>query len=226
MADRDSILNAIRQSLTTTHLPEAQATLPPRPASVPGLDSGALADSFAREASALGVVVHRPQTQAQAVETVLKILHESEPDEVLTWSDDDLPLPHLNDFLRAENFDPLDPLVPVDPIARQKKLAELARAEIGVTGALAGLADTGALVVNTSPARSRLASLLPPVHVALLSVRSLYPTMAAFFAAHPDSVREASNLVFITGPSSTGDIEFTLTVGVHGPKTVHGVLVP
>jgi L-lactate dehydrogenase complex protein LldG len=50
--------------------------------------------------------------------------------------------------------------------------------------------------------------------------------MAAFFAAHPDAVRESSNLVLITGPSRTGDIELTLTVGVHGPKTVHVVLVP
>jgi L-lactate dehydrogenase complex protein LldG len=226
MLERDTILDTIRQSLKTAHLPEARASLPPRPQLEPQLDSGALADSFTREALALGVVVHHPESQAQAVELVLRVLHESGSDEVLTWGDDDLPLPHLNDYLRAEGFKPLDPILSADPAARQKKLAELGRAEAGVTGALAGLADTGTLVVKAGPARPRLASLLPAVHVALLPVRSLYPDMAAFFAAHPDAVRESSNLVLITGPSRTGDIELTLTVGVHGPKTVHVVLVP
>jgi L-lactate dehydrogenase complex protein LldG len=77
----------------------------------------------------------------------------------------------------------------------------------------------------SGPSRPRLASLLPPVHVALVSKRALYPTMAAFFSAHPNIVREGSNLVFITGPSRTADIEQTLTLGVHGPRQVHVVLV-
>ena len=53
----------------------------------------------------------------------------------------------------------------------------------------------------------------------------IYPTYAAFLAAHPDIVEEGSNLVLVTGPSRTADIEMTLTRGVHGPAEVITVLI-
>jgi L-lactate dehydrogenase complex protein LldG len=115
---------------------------------------------------------------------------------------------------------------PGDERARATRLAELDRATVGVTGALAGLAETGSLVLLNGPGRGRLASLLPPVHVALLTVADLYAGMSAFLAARPDVVRQASNLVFVSGPSRTADIEQVLTLGVHGPRELHVVLVP
>jgi L-lactate dehydrogenase complex protein LldG len=50
--------------------------------------------------------------------------------------------------------------------------------------------------------------------------------MATFLDANPDITKESSNLVFIAGPSRTGDIEMTLTIGVHGPGEVHVIILP
>ena len=68
-------------------------------------------------------------------------------------------------------------------------------------------------------------SLLPPVHVALVPVDRLHATLGALLAAEPDLLRTSANVVFVTGPSRTADIEMTLTRGVHGPRIVHVVFV-
>ncbi len=99
---------------------------------------------------------------------------------------------------------------------------EVAReAEVGVTGADWGLAETGSLVLLTGPTQDRLLSLLPPVHVALLPEDRILTDIEALFECL-DEVPSA--LIFITGPSRTADIEQTLTPGVHGPGVVYVVL--
>ena len=99
----------------------------------------------------------------------------------------------------------------------------------GLTGADAAFADTGTLALTAGPGRPRLASLSVRTHVALLDPRCLYPSWAAWLAAEGSGVAQrlagASNLTLITGPSRTGDIEMTLTVGVHGPGELIVVLV-
>ena len=225
--NRDTILNLIRDSLKTAYLPSARATLPPRPrfASPAQVDVSAMAETFTREVIALKGDVHGPQPAAQAIETVITLLHGAGGNEVIAWSDNDLPLPGLLDSIREANFKLLDPVVPSDPAGRKAKMQQLASAGAGVTGALGALADTGTIVVTSGPTRPRLASLLPPMHIALLPVTRLYPDLPAFLAAHPDITHMGSNVVLITGPSRSADIEFTPTLGVHGPKTMHVVLI-
>jgi len=225
---RDEILARVRTSLKSAYLPGARASLPAH-IQAPAGDPAALVEAFSREATALGVHLHRCETPAQATETILKVLGEIGGTEILAWADDALPLGELGAAVRSEElalnaakgWRVLDPNVPGDGPARREKLAELGRASAGLTGALAGLADTGTLVLHGGAGRPRLASLLPPVHIAMLRASHIYPTMAAFLAAHAEAVHAGSNLVFITGASRTSDIELTLTLGVHGPKILH-----
>lgn len=92
-------------------------------------------------------------------------------------------------------------------------------------GAVAGLADTGSIVVASGPGRSRLASLLPAIRVAVLPLSRLYPTMQDWLAGGGvELARRTANLVVITGSSRTSDIEMQLTLGMHGPKEIHVVL--
>ena len=224
-AKRFTILNRIRDSLKTAYLPSARATLPPRPFSSARVDLSAMVETFTREVTVLKGDVHGPQPASQAIETVITLLHGAGGNEVIAWSDEDLPLPGVFDAIRGSNFKLLDPVVPSDPAGRKAKMQQLAAASAGLTDALGALADTGTLVVASGPARPRFASLLPPMHIALLPVARLYPDLPAFLAAHPDIIEVGSNVVLITGPSRSSDIEFTPTLGVHGPKTLHVVLI-
>jgi L-lactate dehydrogenase complex protein LldG len=61
--------------------------------------------------------------------------------------------------------------------------------------------------------------------VTLLQVSRIHPSLPDFFTAEPTIAEGGSNLVLVTGPSRTADIEMTLTRGVHGPGHVHAVLV-
>lgn len=91
-----------------------------------------------------------------------------------------------------------------------------ASADVGLSSADAALAETGSLLVLSGPGKSRLATLLPPVHLALVPVERLVTDLVTWTAQRPDVV--PANLTFISGPSKTADIEQTLAIGVHGPK--------
>lgn len=97
-----------------------------------------------------------------------------------------------------------------------------AGADAGVTGAVAALAETGSVVVSSGPGRSRLVSLLPPVHIALVPVSCLTSDLLTWAAAR--SGEWPANVTVISGPSRTADIEQTLAIGMHGPRRVIAIL--
>ncbi len=103
----------------------------------------------------------------------------------------------------------------------------LAAAEVGITVADYGIADTGTLVVLPSADEGRLASLLPPRHVAVVRASTLRADLWALIGEidRDARLRDHSAMIFITGPSRTADIELTLTIGVHGPTAVHVIVL-
>ena len=126
--------------------------------------------------------------------------------------------------------------IPVTTVAqgeirsRESLRQEMIAAGIGITGADYAVAETGSVVILPRKGLSRLVSLLPPVHVALVRPQDAVETLDDLFLLrrlefHRLGGDMGSYLNFITGPSRTGDIEQTLVVGVHGPKEVHLVLL-
>ncbi len=93
----------------------------------------------------------------------------------------------------------------------------VAACELGVTGVDAALPETGTLLLRSSPERPRVVSLLPRVHLAILTPAVLRADLHQAFA----EARDAGYSVLVTGPSRTADIELTLTLGVHGPKALY-----
>ena len=103
-------------------------------------------------------------------------------------------------------------------------------AAVGITGVDFALAETGSLVLTSLAGGSQLASLAPPVHVALYRrnqvVESLDEVLAALpVSRDPSQPSPGRSVVFISGTSLTGDIEQILVRGVHGPGHVHAILV-
>lgn len=108
----------------------------------------------------------------------------------------------------------------------EERRARLLAADIGFTAVDWAIAETGTLAVFSAPEQPRVASLLAPVHVALVERSRIVPDLFDFF----DRVgaREGGlppNVALITGPSKTGDIELKLTTGVHGPGVWHVVVL-
>lgn len=100
----------------------------------------------------------------------------------------------------------------------------VASAEVGITGADYGLAETATLV-TLAVTDERLASLLPPVHIALVEERRVLANLDEFLTLASLPAEASSSTVFITGPSRTGDIEQILVRGVHGPGELHVVIL-
>lgn len=90
--------------------------------------------------------------------------------------------------------------------------------DAGLTVAECAIADTGVLVLRSSPMQPRTLSLVPPLHCCLINVNRLYSSLGAALAGENWSAALPSNLIFISGPSKTADIQQTLAYGAHGPK--------
>ena len=151
-------------------------------------------------------------------------MHQHEAKRIIAWDQASLDLPGVLPALIEAGIVIEDSFIPASGAEREARLAQLGGVKVGLTGADAGLADTGSIALISGPGRGRLASLLPPVHIALLPAQKLYPSLVSFLATTPESAATASNLVFITGPSRSGDIEMTLSIGVHGPGEIHVII--
>jgi hypothetical protein len=99
----------------------------------------------------------------------------------------------------------------------------LAGASIGITFCSAFLAETGSLVIPAGPGMGTLASLLPEVHLAISYVDGCRESLTDYLCETAACL--PSRITLVTGPSRTGDIEATMSTGVHGPgRVIHFVL--
>lgn len=182
--------------------------------------------SFKQELEALTGHVHVLEDVEETADTILSILAQHKAKRIIAWGDDSLGLPNLRQVLGEAGVAIASDRLSETENGRKSTLADIDNVVVGLTGAHGGLADTGAVALLSGSDRGRLASLAPPVHIALLRRQDIYPSLPAFLATHPNATEISSNLVFIAGPSRTGDIEMTLSIGVHGPGEVHVIVLP
>jgi L-lactate utilization protein LutC len=101
----------------------------------------------------------------------------------------------------------------------------IADVRISVGNAVYGVAETGTIVETVASGWGRVLPILSPCHVSLLSKEDLLMNQAELFTTL-DLRSGGSARLLMTGPSRTADIEKTLILGVHGPRTLYVILVP
>jgi len=97
--------------------------------------------------------------------------------------------------------------------------------DAGFTVARSGIAATGTLILEPDRGSPRTMSLVPPLHIALVRAGSLHADLHSAAKTERWSAGMPTNLVLISGPSKTSDIQQTLAYGAHGPRWLWVVIV-
>lgn len=100
--------------------------------------------------------------------------------------------------------------------------------EVSLTGAFAGVAETGTLMLHSGATHPTTLNFLPDTHIVVLKASDIVgPYEDAWDRVRAE--RWAANMPrtvnFVTGPSRTADIEQTIQLGAHGPRRLHIVIV-
>ncbi len=216
--ERSRFLNRIVKAAGAATIPESGDA--PSPAALPDLPEVDLAEHFIEAFRMLDGRVHHQSP----LTVVTKIMADRGVDEYVAWDQEHLPADGLLEELTERGYRRIGTVLPEDPqnrIAHQMGYMEV---EVGISAAVAALAESGSVVLASGPGRSRLVSVIPTVHVVLVPTNRIFRSLS-HWVAEVESPDLPANLMVVSGPSRTGDIELTLTRGVHGPGEVHAVLV-
>lgn len=94
--------------------------------------------------------------------------------------------------------------------------------DFGITAAAGAIAETGTIILTDGSTSSRLAALTPWVHVAVIRRENIHADISTAL----DALSIDPNVIWVTGPSKTADVEGILIEGVHGPGIQIALLLP
>lgn len=98
--------------------------------------------------------------------------------------------------------------------------------DASLTLARSAIAETGSLILWPGPSEPRLMSLVPPVHFVLLDSHRIHVDLHASISAEGWDQGLPTNVLLISGPSKTADIQQTMAYGAHGPRELVLLLHP
>ncbi|MGB9359441.1 MAG: LUD domain-containing protein [Acidimicrobiia bacterium] len=217
--DREAFLSAVRSSLGTGTVPVPGPLI--GGSAVPGHSQADLLERFTASLETVDGTVHTTGGLAALDEIVA--LHG--PGRLIAWDDASLPTPGAAERLVAAGCGLVDSTVPRNNEGRGAHQSTYFDVRFGLTGAEAAFAESGSIVIRSGSGRPRMASLIPLVHIALLPVDRIFRSQMDWMSDGDADLAEVANVVYVTGPSRTADIEQQLNLGVHGPRAVHVVVV-
>lgn len=233
-SNQENMLGRIRAALGKKGTTEAVAPppleqFPVRPAMHAGADD--LVGRFCLEVREIGGHTACVNSSAEVLSYLEKLVPDNKPFKVALSDSAAIGSLLVSEWLDGRGVSVLPPYDEFEPPARRgsgsmkQYMESLLEADIGITSASYGIAETGTLVYLSGGEQHRLISLLPPVHLCLLGRQQIVPGMNELFRRtadnfHPNA-RPPQALTLVTGPSCTADIEQTLTTGIHGPGELH-----
>ena len=221
MSARDAILGRIRRSLGVTKG-----------------DPGRRAIVIARlESAPKGVIPARGQLPPAGQRALFRKMAEKVSASVVEIvSRDDVPKA-IAEFLRGHNLpatvrigeDPLLTRLPWDttPIEVARGASD-GNDPVSVSHAVAGIAESGTLVLTSGLENPTTLNFLPETHIVVLAAKDVvgdYESVWAKLRAHYGKGLLPRTVNLITGPSRSGDIEQTIILGAHGPRRLHIIIV-
>lgn len=209
MTERAAFIARVRDRLELVE--KTQAVIPED--WVPEIDDPI--ERFERELTAVGGTFHRA-TAADAGAVFEKVLAVHDRPRVVMTREVDVPSDAVDAVERAGGE-----LLWWPEAGREAAAA----AAIGVTAGLWAVAETGSVLITSASPAGRAPSLLTRVHVMFVPRDRLLMTVRDVFREIGEMGELPSNLVLITGPSKSADIENQLVKGVHAPGEVHVILV-
>ncbi len=195
--------------------------------------AGELLEQMAGAATATGWQVHRVANPEDAAELIADICQKQGATSVLRSAHDVLTDIPLDAAVRdtGASIDVTESTGPTGSsgIAGQsERNKSVFNVDVGITGVDYAIAETGTVVLHPRKGLSRLVSLAPPTHIAVLRPGEVLESLDELFAIERDdflSGELAGSMNLISGPSKTGDIEGTIATGIHGPLEVHLVIL-
>ncbi len=235
MARRDDFIRRIRMALgrPLDHTLSRAGTLAPTSTLagvLPPVPPTEVLARFETELAKVAGVAHRAANRQELEEILRVILSQANAEKVVLSRNPLLAELNVEALLRTLGKNVSVWLAPAEGESSRSTFAEASfAATVGITGVEYALAETGSLVAASWTEGAQLASLAPPVHVALYRRTQLVATLDEVLERLrvACATREAAwgrSVVFITGTSRTADIEQILIRGVHGPGEVHAIL--
>ena len=205
---RDEMLGQVRWALKRTVDSEV-AAIPATARIVPRLagDEESELSAFFAEVDKLGGKTKRLENTASLEAALRELVAAESIKKAVLWQTAQLKEWGVEETLRSIGVEI------VSPYASNRDVADC---DLGITGADFALPETGTLGLRSTIDQPRTVSLLPRVHLALIQTACLRADLHQVF----DEAKHDGYFVFVTGPSRTADIELTVTIGVHGPKTL------
>jgi L-lactate dehydrogenase complex protein LldG len=186
-----------------------------------------IVERFGTESSAVGALVHHAPSAGEAAALVTQICVEAGVKEVAL---SDTPLLDEMKLCAQIATQSLSAFRMTEFAGgRDELIARLESCGAGVSAVEYAIAETGTVVVSSDEEGGLLVSLLPAVHIAVLRagqiVASLAEAVIKLKREYTGRDTACRSVTFITGPSRTSDVELVLSIGVHGPKQLHLIIV-